>query len=80
MAVHASGTALTFTEIRNEYFGILSVSDSDLYNLNFYRGKTYFRANGVPYTFQSANLDFFTFYSSYAVDPSPPPPPPVGGP
>lgn len=78
MGLPTSGT-ITFVMIRNEFVGVLSSSNTDLFNLNFYRGKTRYYLGSSANTFPVGAIAFSDFYGTYAADPNPPPPPPGDG-
>lgn len=72
---------ITFLMIRNEYYGFpeYGTSDTNLYNLNYYKGKTRWFVGGVANVFPSGAIAFTDFHGSSATDPNPPPPPPGDG-
>jgi hypothetical protein len=86
MSIPATG-AVSMLTVRNEYAGqfvyltTYSSSNTDLFNMNYYRGKWNYRlSDGVLQQFPSGAISLNDFRNTSAADPSPPPPPPPSPP
>lgn len=86
MPIPSTG-AVSMLNIRDEYVNaivgssVYGSSNTNLFNLNYYRGKSYYRSSdGAMLSFSSGTITMNDFRGTQSFDPFPPPPPPPPGP